>query len=121
MLVRYPSAWVVWRYNAWAQAFVDKVSRGSKARRHVAIVALARKPLVSLRAMLRDGTSWRDPCGRAMNSPPALARRYRSFAGTRRARSDSSTRAGSWPCAAGGCKLKDAAGRGLLAASCYEM
>jgi transposase len=64
------AAWVVWRYNAWAQAFVNKVSRGSKARRHVAIVALARKLLVSLWAMLRDGTGWRDPGGRATNSPP---------------------------------------------------
>jgi hypothetical protein len=35
--------------------------RGSKARRHIAIVALARKLLVSLWAMLRDGTRWRDP------------------------------------------------------------
>jgi transposase len=66
------AAWVVWRYNAWAQAFVNKVSRGSKARRHIAIVALARKLLVSLWAMLRDGTGWRDPtCRRATtNSPP---------------------------------------------------
>jgi transposase len=55
------SAWVVWRHNAWAKTFVQKVSRGSKARRHIAIVALARKLLVSLWAMLRDGTRWRDP------------------------------------------------------------
>ena len=56
------AAWVVWRHNAWAQAFVTKVSRGSKARRKIAIVALARKLLVMLWAMLRDGTEWRDPC-----------------------------------------------------------
>jgi transposase len=66
------AAWVVWRHNAWAQAFVQKVSRGSKARRHIAIVALARKLLVSLWAMLRDGTRWRDPCRRGAGalSPP---------------------------------------------------
>src|SRR4051794_14271624 len=66
------AAWVVWRYNAWAQAFVNKVSRGSKARRHVAIVALARKLLVSLWAMLRDDRPWRDPCCAALCSisPP---------------------------------------------------
>jgi len=65
------AAWVVWRHNAWAQAFVHKVSRGSKARRHIAIVALARKLLVSLWAMLRDGTRWRDPCrGAGAFSPP---------------------------------------------------
>ena len=62
------AAWVVWRHNAWAQAFVSKVSRGSKARRHIAIVALARKLLVSLWAMLRDGTRWRDPT--VLGSPP---------------------------------------------------
>ncbi len=66
------AAWVVWRHNAWAQTFVNKVSRGSRARRHIAIVALARKLLVSLWAMLRDGTRWRDPCDRAAYafSPP---------------------------------------------------
>jgi transposase len=62
------AAWVVWRHNAWAKAFVEKVSRGSKARRHIAIVALARKLLVSLWAMLRDGTRWRDPA--VFGSPP---------------------------------------------------
>jgi transposase len=55
------AAWVVWRHNRWAQTFVQKVSRGSAARRKVAIVALARKLLVMLWAMLRDGTEWRDP------------------------------------------------------------
>jgi transposase len=52
-------AWMVHRHNAWAKHFVDRVSRGMKARRRVAIVALARKLLVMLWAMLRDGTSWR--------------------------------------------------------------
>jgi hypothetical protein len=32
-----------------------------KQRKKIAIVALARKLLVMLWAMLRDGTSWRDP------------------------------------------------------------
>jgi hypothetical protein len=34
---------VVWRHNAWAQAFVEKVSRGGKGRRKLAIIALATK------------------------------------------------------------------------------
>ena len=55
------AAWVVWRHNAWAHAFVQKISRGSKARRHIAIVALARKLLMSLWVMLRDNTPWLDP------------------------------------------------------------
>ena len=37
------------------------VSRGMKQRKKIAIVALARKLLVRLWAMLRDGSNWRDP------------------------------------------------------------
>jgi transposase len=54
-------AWMVYRHNAWAKRFVQNVSRGMKQRKKIAIVALARKLLVKLWAMLRDGTSWRDP------------------------------------------------------------
>lgn len=54
-------AWMVYRHNAWARRFVQNVSRGMKQRKKIAIVALARKLLVMLWAMLRDGTSWRDP------------------------------------------------------------
>jgi transposase len=54
-------AWMVYRYNKWAKAFVERVSRGIKSRKRIAIVALARKLLVKLWAMLRDETPWRDP------------------------------------------------------------
>jgi transposase len=54
-------AWIVYRLNPWAKAFVDRVSRGMKSRKRIAIVALARKLLVMLWAMLRDGTPWREP------------------------------------------------------------
>jgi transposase len=54
-------AWMVYRYNPWAKAFVQRVSRGMKQRKRIAIVALARKLLVMLWAMLRDETTWRDP------------------------------------------------------------
>lgn len=54
-------AWMVHRHNAWARSFVQNVSRGMKQRKKIAIVALARKLLVMLWAMLRDGTSWRNP------------------------------------------------------------
>ena len=61
------SAWIVYRHNDWAQAWVHKISRGSKARRKIAIVALARRLLTILWAMLRDKTPFRAP-GEA---PPA--------------------------------------------------
>ena len=54
-------AWVVWRHNDWAKAFVAKVSRGMRSRKKVAIVALARRLLVKLWAMLRTDTPWREP------------------------------------------------------------
>ncbi len=54
-------AWMVYRHNAWAKAFVEKVSRGMKQRKKIAIVALARRLLVKLWAMLRTNTPWRDP------------------------------------------------------------
>ena len=52
-------AWMVWRHNAWAKAFVARISRGMKLRKKIAIVALARKLLVILWAMLRDNKPWR--------------------------------------------------------------
>jgi transposase len=60
-------AWIVWRKNAWAKAFVAKVSRGMKSRKKIAIVALARRLLVKLWAMLRTNTPWREP-----GAPPAM-------------------------------------------------
>jgi transposase len=52
-------AWVMLRYNAWARAVYQRLSRG-KARKKQAIVALARKLLVRCWAMLRDKARWRD-------------------------------------------------------------
>jgi transposase len=54
-------AWAMLRYNRWARAVFDRLSRG-KARRKQAVVALARKVLVRCWAMLREGVPWRaDP------------------------------------------------------------
>jgi transposase len=50
--------WAMLRYNRWARAVFDRLSRG-KARRKQAVVALARKVLVRCWAMLRDGVPWR--------------------------------------------------------------
>ena len=52
-------AWVMLRYNSWARAVYQRLSRG-KARKKQAIVALARKLLVRCWAMLRDQAPWRD-------------------------------------------------------------
>jgi transposase len=54
-------AWVMLRYNGWARAVYQRLSRG-KARKKQAIVALARKLLVRCWAMLRDKAKGRaDP------------------------------------------------------------
>jgi transposase len=53
-------AWVMLRYNGWAVRIVERLSKGQKTRKKKAVVALARKLLVRLWAMLRDGTAWRD-------------------------------------------------------------
>ena len=53
-------AWMVWRHNDWAKSFVARISRGMKLRKKIAIVALARKLLVILWAMLRDNKPWRE-------------------------------------------------------------
>jgi transposase len=51
-------AWVMLRYNSWARAVYQRLSRG-RARKKQAIVALARKLLVRCWAMLRDKAKWR--------------------------------------------------------------
>lgn len=54
------AAWCMVRYNPWARGIVARISRGQRTRKKQAIIALARKMLVRLWAMLRDGTPWRD-------------------------------------------------------------
>jgi transposase len=65
------SAWMVWRLNDWAKAFVDKVSRGGRGRRKLAIVALARKLLILLWGMLKSNRPFRAPWPK--QTPPAAA------------------------------------------------
>ena len=68
------SAWMVYRHNDWAQAFVAKVSRGSRARRKLAIVALARRLLILLWGMLKSNQPFRAPQVRTPPAPaPAMA------------------------------------------------
>ena len=63
-------AWLVYRHNEWARSLVAKISRGMKLRKKIAIVALARKLLVILWAMLRTNTPWHE-----LWPPPAPALR----------------------------------------------
>lgn len=55
------ASWVGLRYNPHLRAIYERVKRGSKTRRKIAIVAVARRLLIWCWAMLRDGTSWRPP------------------------------------------------------------
>jgi transposase len=60
-------AWLMQRYNSQLKQVFERVCRGSKTRRKIAVVATARNLLVICWAMLRDGTTWRGP------TPPATA------------------------------------------------
>ena len=55
------ASWIGLRYNPYLRAIYERVRRGSKTRRKIAIVAVARRLLIWCWAMLRDGTSWRPP------------------------------------------------------------
>ena len=63
-------AWMVYLRNDWAKHCVQRISRGVASRRNIAIVALARKLLVTLWAMLRDNTRWRAPA--PAPAPPVI-------------------------------------------------
>ena len=52
-------AWAMLRYNPWARAVYARLTGGGQSRKKPAVVALARKLLVRLWAMLRDGKAWR--------------------------------------------------------------
>jgi len=54
-------SWLMKRYNPYLCNVFDHVCRGSKTRRKIAVVAVARRLVVCCWAMLRDGTRWRDP------------------------------------------------------------
>src|SRR5262249_58419748 len=68
-------AWAALRYNAWARATYARLTRGGVTRKKPAIVALARRLLVRLWAMLRDGVPWRAdpvPAGRGPTARPRV-------------------------------------------------
>jgi transposase len=54
------ASWAGLRYNPWIREVYQRIKRGSKSRRKIAIVAVARRLAVRCWAMLRDGTRWRE-------------------------------------------------------------
>jgi transposase len=53
-------AWMGVRRGTWMRKVFEQVSRGSPKRKKIAIVAVARRLLVRLWAMLRDGSPWQE-------------------------------------------------------------
>jgi transposase len=63
-------AWLGVRNKTWMLEVYQHVRRGSDKRKKIAIVAVARRLLIKLWAMLRDGTQWKEP---ARATEPASA------------------------------------------------
>jgi transposase len=61
--------WLGIRKNAWMKQVYEDARRGSEKRKKIAIVAVARRLLVRLWAMLRDGTDWQEPTPRGTPTP----------------------------------------------------
>lgn len=59
-------AWMSLRYNPWAREVYERVRRGSRSRKKIAIVAVARRLTVIAWAMLRDGTCRQPPHKKAV-------------------------------------------------------
>jgi transposase len=57
-------SWLALRYNPPLRRVYHRICRGSRTRRKIAIVAVARKLLTWAWAMLRDGTDWNPPAVR---------------------------------------------------------
>lgn len=54
-------SWMMKQHNPGMYQIVTKVARGSKTRKKIAIIALARRLLIVCWAMLRDQTDWHEP------------------------------------------------------------
>lgn len=52
-------SWLALRYNPHLRSVFERICRGTRSRRKIAIVAVARKLVIIAWAMLRDGTTWR--------------------------------------------------------------
>jgi transposase len=65
-------AWLGVRNKTWMLQVFENVRRGSDKRKKIAIVAVARRLLVKLWAMLRDGTEWMED-KISVNQSPSVA------------------------------------------------
>lgn len=54
-------AWMLLRFNPWAEKTFNRICGGQKTRRKTAIVAVARKLLVRCWAMLKNNQPWNPP------------------------------------------------------------
>ena len=52
-------SWLGLQHNEWMRQTYQRILRGSKSRKKIAITAVARKLLIRCWAMLRDGKAWR--------------------------------------------------------------
>ncbi len=68
-------AWLTRRHNPHFAAIFDEVTHGDKKRKKIAVVAVARRLLVTCWAMLRDRTQWKDPSLATAGPPPGPAER----------------------------------------------
>lgn len=66
------ASWAGLRYNPWMREVYQRVKRGSKARRKIAIVAVSRRLAVRCWAMLRDDAPWRDADLKVRGDRPRL-------------------------------------------------
>ena len=58
-------SWMMKQHNPAMFRIAEQTARGSRTRRKIAMVALARRLLIACWAMLRDQTDWREPATRA--------------------------------------------------------
>jgi transposase len=56
--------WVSLRYNPWARDTYNRLLRGSRSRKKIAITALSRRLVVRCWAMLRDEQDWKNDIGK---------------------------------------------------------
>jgi transposase len=64
-------AWMGVRHKTWMLEVYQNVCRGSEKRKKIAIVAVARRLLVRLWAMLRDQSDWKESIRSVMEAPGA--------------------------------------------------
>ena len=60
------ASWLGLRHNPWIREVYEHVCRGTKSRRKIAIIAVARRLLIRCWAILRDGQPWTPPPSTAL-------------------------------------------------------